>query len=242
MRFPNVEPHDRWPMSSGLANQLWPSEWIQKPHGIEAQAVCKQMMAFRRKLRTERVVNSLDGQFSPPFAPQHPHQLFHHRLPPQPPNICFLVLTCLAHIIFPNSAPTHSTIHLKLIIHFLFFIYLLPMFSMIFLPQLPNFLGIISCPFFPMSKASITSSIPPTKHFQSLMSSAFPTLFLLNFLYYNLTTRNSMLCSFQMFSPITFLNMAVAHLTVNIHIINKCYCHPSKRRRSELTISPHRIF
>ena len=145
--------------------------------------------------------------------------------------------------IFPNSAPTHSTIHLKLIIHFLFFIYLLPMFSMIFLPQLPNFLGIISCPFFPMSKASITSSIPPTKHFQSLMSSAFPTLFLLNFLYYNLTTRNSMLCSFQMFSPITFLNMAVAHLTVNIHILNIYYCHPFKCRRSELTInSPHRFF
>lgn len=41
-------------MSSGLANQLRPSEGIQKPHSIEAQAFCKQMMAFRRKLRTDR--------------------------------------------------------------------------------------------------------------------------------------------------------------------------------------------
>ena len=191
------------------------------------------------------VVISLDGQFCPPFAPPTSPPTFPSPPPPSTPNICFLVLTCLAHLLFLTLHPhtAQCTSSWLYTFYFLLFIYLLPMFSMIFLPQLPNFLGIISCPFFPMSKASTTSSILSPKHFQSLMSSAFPTLFLLNFLYYNLTTRNSMLCSFQMFSPITFLNMAVAHLTVNIHILNIYYCHPFKCRRSELTInSPHRIF
>ena len=71
-----------------------------------------------------------------------------------------------------------------------------------------------------MSKASITSSNPSPEHFQSLMPSAFPTLLFLSFFHHNIdniTTRNSMLCSSQMFSPLTFLNTALTHLAINAH-------------------------
>ena len=48
-----------------------------------------------------------------PLPPQHPHQLFHHRPPPSTPNICFLVLTCLAHLFFlalhPHTAQSTSS-------------------------------------------------------------------------------------------------------------------------------------
>ena len=55
------------------------------------------------------VVISLDGQFCPPFAPPTPPSTF----PPPPPNICFLVLTCLAHLFFltlhPHTAQSTSS-------------------------------------------------------------------------------------------------------------------------------------
>ncbi len=61
--------------------------------------------------------------------------------------------------------------------------------------QLPSFLRGIICPFLPVSKASIISSIISPKHFQDLMPSTFTTLLLLNFFYHNITTRNSMFSS-----------------------------------------------
>ena len=59
------------------------------------------------------VVNSLDGQFSPPFAPPTSPPTFPSPPPPSTPNICFLVLTCLAHLFFltlhPHTAQSTSS-------------------------------------------------------------------------------------------------------------------------------------
>ncbi len=58
-----------------------------------------------------------DGQFSPPFAPTISPPTFPSPPPPSTPFLCFSVLTCLGHL---NHTPTHSTIHLNLIIPFFF--------------------------------------------------------------------------------------------------------------------------
>ena len=59
------------------------------------------------------VVNSLDGQFSPPFAPPTSPPTFPSPPPPSTLNICFLVLTCLAHLFFltlhPHTAQSTSS-------------------------------------------------------------------------------------------------------------------------------------
>ena len=57
-----------------------------------------------------------DGQFCPPFAPPTPPPTFPSPPPPSTPNICFLVLTCLAHLFFltlhPHTAqPTSSWLY-----------------------------------------------------------------------------------------------------------------------------------
>ena len=61
----------------------------------------------------EGVVNSLDGQFSPPFAPPTSPPTFPSPPPPSTPNICFLVLACLAHLFFltlhPHTAQSTSS-------------------------------------------------------------------------------------------------------------------------------------
>ena len=51
------------------------------------------------------VVISLDGQFCPPFAPPTSPPTFPSPPPPSTPNICFLVLTCLAHLLFLTLHP-----------------------------------------------------------------------------------------------------------------------------------------
>ena len=62
-----------------------------------------------------------------------------------------------------------------------------------------------------MSKASIACSILSPKHFQSLMP--------LYFFNHNISTHNSMFSHFQKFFPITFLNTAPTHLTINVHTL-----------------------
>ena len=48
---------------------------------------------------------SFGGQFCPPFAPPAPPPTFPSPPPPSTPNICFLVLTCLAHLFFLTLHP-----------------------------------------------------------------------------------------------------------------------------------------
>ena len=120
-----------------------------------------------------------------------------------PPSTPFLCLNMPCPFVFLHLAPAHLTIHLNLIIHFLFSLTIIynhgPIFCMILLPRLLHSLGVIPCPLFPISKASFTSSTISPKHFKSLMPPAFATFFF-NFVYHNITTCNAMLSSLQMSS------------------------------------------
>ena len=59
------------------------------------------------------VVKGTAGQFCPPFAPPTSPPTFPSPPPPSTPNICFLVLTCLAHLFFltlhPHTAQSTSS-------------------------------------------------------------------------------------------------------------------------------------
>ena len=75
--------------------------------------VCFSLAWPKNWLCNAIVVNSLDGQFSPPFAPPTPPPTFPSPPPPSTPNICFLILTCLAHLFFltlhPHTAQSTSS-------------------------------------------------------------------------------------------------------------------------------------
>ena len=139
------------------------------------------------------------------------HHLVYHRLPLN----CFpmfSVSTCLAHLflvtLHPQTAQSTS-----ISFHTSFHHYSLLYFPRDISAITPSLSGIIPCPLFPMRKASITRSIPSPEHFQSHMPSAFPTLLVLSF-YHNVSTRNPVLCSFQMFSP-NYFSEYCAHTPCN---------------------------
>ena len=160
-------------------------------------------------------LSSLPAQHQHPYPPPPP--------PFPTPSLCFLVSKCLnqLHFLTLHLHTSHSTSLLLYSWLYAFFSSLCS--SPYFRDNSLRFYGFLSAHFFPMSKAYITGSIFPTEHFQHFMPPTFATLLLLNFLNYNLTTSNSMLCSFQMFSPITFLNTAPTHLAIYVHILNIYY-------------------
>ncbi len=154
---------------------------------------CKKLESHIKFQGTCTVVVTHDGsvQLLPPAPSPSPH------ISPRPPAfstpfLCFLflnVLTTMAPAIaFLNFAPTPFALYFPLIIFlivcFLFFLMFFPIFPW----HLPDFLQSIAFPFFSMSKASTTSSILPTEHFQHLVLRTFTTLFL-NFFYHNVSTR-----------------------------------------------------
>ena len=147
---------------------------------------------------------------------------------PPPPQLLSYVLRLDMRCPFVSRhlTPAYLTIHLNFIPHF-FPSLISSLFSSWDFCHNSFTLRDYSLPTFPMSKASITWSNPSPEHFQSLMPSACPTLLFLSFFYHNITTRNSMLCSSQMFSPITFLNTALTQMAINAHTYIKYILLPS---------------
>ena len=136
------------------------------------------------------MVSSTSPSHSPPISPPPPLSA-----PPPPsniPSLCFLVPKCLNQLHFVTLHPQLLHFTSLLLYSWLCLLFFL-MFFTIFPWQLPNFSWVITRSFFPMSKASITSSIFPPKHFQHLMPSTFTAFF-----YHIITTGNSILSSYQM--------------------------------------------
>ena len=145
----------------------------------------------------------------------------HSRPPsfPSPPPLsttflCFSLLTCLAHLFFltlhPQTAQSTS-------------IWLYPFFfssisslrsSWYFCHNSLTFSGLFPAHFSLWAGQPLRVALFPLNISNPLcpLPSFFPDVF-----YPNITTRNSMLCSSQMFSPITFLNTALTHLAINAH-------------------------
>ena len=125
----------------------------------------------------------------------HACPYFHHRHPSQ--LLFYASLSYHALPVYFSSRCTHTPLDPPQFAYPLSFFDLFPLCvqpgTSAIAQLLYHFWG---SPVFPMSKAFIASSILSPKHFQSLLSSAFPTLFFLTFLYCNITTRNEWLFSF----------------------------------------------
>ena len=153
-------------------------------------------------------------------SPPAPHVQYH--------PCASLVPKCLNSLHCLTLHPQLS--HLLPFCYVLFFL----MFVTIFLWQLPNFFCAITRSFFPMSRASNTSSTISSKHLRHLTPSTFTTLLLPSFFYHNVTPLNSVLSSCQTSPPRSLVNTALTHLTMTSLVCMICF----SLRQNEVTIRP----
>ena len=145
----------------------------------------------------------------PPTFPSPP--------PRSTPFLCFSVLTCLAHLFF-FTLHSHTSQSTSIWLYTFFFSLISSLCSAWSVCHNSlTFSGLFPAHFSLWARQPLHVALFPLNIFQSLMPSTFATLFLPDVFYHNITTRNSMLCSSQMFSLITFLNTALTHLAINAH-------------------------